>query len=59
MNTESAKVTMEDLKKIRFLEGYSDDQLNTILQMCTLKEFRVKDILFEQYDELKDVCYSA
>jgi len=46
---------MDDLKKIRFLEGYSNDQLNTILQMCTLKEFRVKDILFEQYDELKDV----
>jgi CRP-like cAMP-binding protein len=55
MNTESTKVTLEDLKKIRFLEGYSNEQLNTILQMCTLKEFRVKDILFEQYDELKDV----
>jgi CRP-like cAMP-binding protein len=55
MKSESTKLTMEDLKKIRFLEGYSNKQMNTILQMCTLKEFNVKDILFEQYDELNDV----
>ncbi|MCX6335067.1 MAG: Crp/Fnr family transcriptional regulator [Bacteroidia bacterium] len=55
MKSESTKITIEDLKKIRFLEGYTDEQLNTILQMCTLREFSVKDILFEQYDELSDV----
>jgi CRP-like cAMP-binding protein len=53
---ENTKLTIEVLKKIRFLDGYTDEQLKIILQMSALKEFKVKDILFEQYDELKDVA---
>jgi CRP/FNR family transcriptional regulator len=55
MKTESNKVTIEDLKKIRFFEGYSDKQLAAIVEMSSIKEFKVKEILFEQYDELHDV----
>jgi len=49
------KLTIDDLKKIRFFEGYTDTQLKTILLMSSIKEFKVKDILFEQYDELTEV----
>ncbi len=49
------KLTSEDLKKTRFFDNYSDQQLKTIAGMSSIKEFKVKDILFEQYDELTDV----
>ena len=49
------KLTTGDLKKIRFFEHYTDKQLVTIAKMSSLKEFKVKDILFEQYDELSEV----
>ena len=49
------KLTIDDLKKIRFFENYSDEQLKIFIGMSSIKEFRVKDILFEQYDELSDV----
>jgi len=49
------KLTIDDLKKIRFFEGYTDKQLKTILIMSSIKEFKVKEILFEQYDELSEV----
>jgi Cyclic nucleotide-binding domain. len=49
------KITSADLKKIRFFENYSEKQLDTIAQMSSMKEFKVKEILFEQYDELTDV----
>jgi len=49
------KLTLADLKKIRFFDGYSDKQLNIIIKMSSIKEFKVKDILFEQYDELSEV----
>jgi CRP/FNR family transcriptional regulator len=49
------KLTIEDFKKIRFFEGYTDKQLKTILMMSSIKEFKVKEILFEQYDELSEV----
>jgi len=49
------KLTIDDLKKIRFFEGYTDTQLKTILLMSSIKEFKVKEILFEQYDELAEV----
>lgn len=45
----------EDLKKIRFFDSYTEDQLSTIVAISTIKEFRVKEILFEQYDELSEV----
>ncbi len=49
------KVTADDLKILRFFESYSDKQLETLAAMSSVKEFRVKDILFEQYDELSEV----
>lgn len=49
------KLTTGDLKKIRFFDHYSDKQLETISKMSSIKEFKVKDILFEQYDELTEV----
>ncbi len=49
------KLTTGDLKKIRFFDHYTDKQLETISKMSSIKEFKVKDILFEQYDELSEV----
>jgi len=49
------KVTAGDFKKIRFFDHYTDKQLETISKMSSIKEFKVKDILFEQYDELSEV----
>jgi CRP-like cAMP-binding protein len=49
------KVTAEDLKKIRFFDIYTPKQLDTLARMSTIKEFSVKQILFEQYDELSEV----
>jgi CRP-like cAMP-binding protein len=49
------KIASADLKKIRFFENYTEKQLDTIAQMSSMKEFKVKEILFEQYDELTDV----
>ncbi len=49
------KLTAEDLKKIRFFDNYNEEQLNTLAGMCTIREFKVKEIIFEQYDELSDV----
>lgn len=49
------KTIADDLKKIRFFESYSEKQLETIASMSTVKEYKVKEILFEQYDELADV----
>jgi CRP-like cAMP-binding protein len=48
-------LTSEDLIKIRFFDNYSEKQLDTIAKMSTIKEFAVKEILFEQYDELSEV----
>lgn len=49
------KVELSTLKKIRFFDDYSEKQLETIAAMSTIREFKVKDILFEQYDELSDL----
>jgi CRP-like cAMP-binding protein len=49
------KPTIDDLKSIRFFDDYNDKQLNIFLGISSIKEFKVKDILFEQYDELTDV----
>ena len=48
-------VELSTLKKIRFFDDYSEKQLETIAAMSTIREFKVKDILFEQYDELSDL----
>ncbi|MDY0098983.1 MAG: cyclic nucleotide-binding domain-containing protein [Bacteroidales bacterium] len=49
------KITGNDLRNIRFFESYTDKQLDTIASMSTIKEFKVREILFEQYDELSEV----
>ena len=49
------KLELDALKKTRFFDDYSEKQLETIAGMSSIKEFKVKEILFEQYDELSDV----
>jgi CRP-like cAMP-binding protein len=49
------KLTPEDLIKVRFFDHYSGTQLDTIAKMSQMKEFAVKQVLFEQYDELSEV----
>jgi CRP-like cAMP-binding protein len=49
------KVTIEELKNVRFFDNYSDDQLKIFIRLSSIKEFRVKEILFEQYDELSEI----
>jgi len=49
------KVTIEELKNVRFFDNYSDDQLKIFIRLSSIKEFRVKEILFEQYDELSEM----
>ena len=49
------KLTIDELKNIRFFDNYSDEQLKIFIGISSIKEFKVKDVLFEQYDELTDV----
>ena len=49
------KVTIDELKNVRFFDNYTDEQLKLFISISSIKEFKVKDILFEQYDELTDV----
>jgi CRP-like cAMP-binding protein len=49
------KITTEDLKNVGFFEGYTDEQLKKFIAISSVKEFKVQEILFEQYDELKDL----
>jgi CRP-like cAMP-binding protein len=49
------ELTIDMLKNIRFFDFYSDEQLKIFIRISSLKEFKVKDILFEQYEELTDV----
>jgi CRP-like cAMP-binding protein len=49
------KLTIDELKNIRFFDNYNDEQLKIFIVISSIKEFKVKDILFEQYDELSDV----
>ena len=49
------KLTKDELKNIGFFDNYNDEQLRIFIGISSIKEFKVKDILFEQYDELSDV----
>ena len=49
------KVTAADLRKMTFFDKFTNEQLDTIASMSEIREFKVKDIIFEQYDELKEV----
>jgi CRP-like cAMP-binding protein len=48
-------LTIDELKKIRFFESYNDEELKIFIRISSIKEFKIKEILFEQYDELSDV----
>ena len=48
-------VSIDELKDIRFFDTYNDEQLKIIIDISSIKEFKVKDILFEQYDELSEI----
>lgn len=49
------KVTIDELKNVRFFDNYSDEQLKIFISISSIKEFKVKEILFEQYDELSEM----
>jgi CRP/FNR family cyclic AMP-dependent transcriptional regulator len=49
------KAILNELRKIRFFDDYHEKQLETIAGMSSIKEFKVKEILFEQYDKLSEV----
>lgn len=49
------KITVEDLKNVRFFDNYTDDQLKIFINISSIKEFKVKEVLFEQYDELNEI----
>jgi CRP-like cAMP-binding protein len=46
---------VSDFKQIKFFEKYTEDQLQKIASVSSVKEFKVKEIIFEQYDELKEI----
>jgi CRP/FNR family transcriptional regulator, cyclic AMP receptor protein len=45
----------KDFKEIKFFEKYTEEQLQKIASVSSIKEFRVKEIIFEQYDELTEI----
>ena len=45
----------KDFKEIKFFEKYTEEQLQKIASVSSVKEFRVKEIIFEQYDELREL----
>ena len=49
------KLNSAQLRKISFFDKFTIKQLEIIVSMSSIKDFKVKDILFEQYDELSEV----
>jgi CRP/FNR family transcriptional regulator len=52
---QTIKPILEEIKKIRFFDDYDEKQLLTIAGISSIKQFKVKEILFEQYDELSEL----
>lgn len=44
-----------DFKQIKFFDKYTREQLQKLASISTVKEFKVKEIIFEQYDELTEI----
>lgn len=44
-----------DFKQIKFFEKYTREQLQKLASVSSVKEFKVKEIIFEQYDELTEI----
>ena len=56
MNKNQAlKRILNELRKIRFFDDYDERQLLILADMSSIREFKVKEILFEQYDELSEL----
>jgi CRP-like cAMP-binding protein len=49
------KVTINELKNVSFFDSYNDEQLKIFISISSIKEFKVKEVLFEQYDELSEI----
>lgn len=43
------------LKNAKFFDGFTDNQLGLIAGISSIREFNVKEVLFEQYDELNEL----
>jgi CRP-like cAMP-binding protein len=52
---QTNKPILEEIRKIRFFDEYDESQLLIIEDISSIKEFKVKEILFEQYDELSEL----
>ena len=48
-------LTIRELRSINFFEDYNDNHLKVISKISSVKEFKVKEILFEQYDQVSDL----
>jgi CRP-like cAMP-binding protein len=44
-----------DFRQIKFFDKYTGEQLRKIASLSSVKEFKVKEIIFEQYDELTEI----
>jgi CRP-like cAMP-binding protein len=53
--SQAIKPILDEIRKIRFFDEYDEKQLITIAGISSIKEFKVKEILFEQYDELTEL----
>lgn len=48
------KVEVSILKKIRFFNDYTESQLETIATISSIRDYKVKEVIFEQSDELSE-----
>jgi CRP-like cAMP-binding protein len=49
------KPILNEIRKLRFFDDYDERQLLMLAGMSNIKEYKVKEILFEQYDELSEL----
>jgi len=49
------KPKIKDFKEIQFFENFSDHHLELIADISTVKEFKVQEVIFEQYTELSEL----
>ena len=46
---------IDQLKKLRFFRKFDDAIAEKIIQSSEIKEFKVKDVIFEEYQELSEI----
>jgi CRP-like cAMP-binding protein len=49
------KTDIEQLKKMKFFREFDDPVAEKIIQRCELKEFSVKEVIIEEYQELTEL----